>query len=360
MEVKSLSALLFAAAAALALWPQHRAAADALQEIVVTAQKRDQREQDLPITVSVMTADAFIGGDVKDLVQAANYVPGMVFSRAPDDGLAIGYRGIGSAARTQAFDQSVALYIDGLFLAKSRLYTQAVFDVQQIEFTKGTESTVLGKNASVGAISIVTRQPGTTLAGELRATAELEHGGGTVDGGLDLPMGDTAALRVAGHYNDTNGWVRNAATGREVPIDREGGVRLSGAWRPWDGFDTALSYQHSDDLRIGVPYQIVDADLPPQFGEGNFDANESELTDYNKNRETTHQTRSDFVNLKMTWRLDGVNAVSQTGYVRYRLHFDDDFDFSSQPWTDFVRDEWFTQETEELRLVSTGGGRSQY
>jgi len=343
-----------------ASWPVKYALADGLQEIVVTAQKRDQRVQDVPITVSVLSGEMLLASDTKDLLQVANYVPGMVFSRAPDDGLALSFRGVGSPARPQAFDQSVALFLDGLFLAKGRLYSQALFDVDQIEFTKGTESSVLGKNASVGAISIVSRGPGSSLSGELRGDAEFQHGGGTVDGALDIPLGDAAAVRVAAHHNDTNGWVRNTVTGRDVPIDRETGARLTGVWHPRDGFDAKFSYQHSEDLRIGVPYQIVDANLPASFGEGVFDERESELTTHNPNRETTHVTRSDFFNFRMIWHLGDMGLVSQTGYVQYRLDFDDDLDFSNQPWIDFVRDERYTQESEELRLVSASGGRTEY
>ena len=355
-----ISSLLLMAATTAVLWPTDPAFGDALQEIVVTAQKRDQAAQDIPITVTVLTADALVASDSKDLFQLANYVPGMVFSRAPDDGLALSFRGVGTGARSQAFDQSVALFLNGLFLAKGRLYSQALFDVRQIEFTKGTESSVLGKNASVGAISIVTREPGSTLSGEFLGTAEVEHGGGTVDGAIDVPFGDTTAVRVAGHYNDTNGWVRNSATGREVPVDKETGARITGVWHPQESFNASLSYQYSDDLRIGVPYQIVDANLPPQYGEGIFNEQESETTDRNENRETTHDTRSDFVNLRLAWRLGEMTLVSQTGYVRYRLDFDDDLDFSNQPWTDFIRNEWYTQESEEIRLLSASGGRSEY
>jgi iron complex outermembrane recepter protein len=341
-------------------WPAVPVQADGLEEIVVTAQKRDQREQDVPITVSVITGDTLLASNTKDLLQAANYVPGMVFSRAPDDGLALSLRGVGSPARSQAFDQSIAVFLDGLFLAKGRLYTQAFFDVDQIEFTKGTENSVLGKNASVGAINLVSREPGSRLTAELRADGEFQHGGGILDGALDIPLGGAAAVRIAVHHNDTNGWVRNMATGRDVPIDRETGIRLTTVWHPDDGLDVKLSYQHSQDERIGTPYQIVEANLPPAFGEGVFNDQESELTTRNSNQESTHETRSDFVNLRTTWHLGAINLVSQTGYVQYRLDFDDDFDFSNQPWIDFLRDERYTQESEEFRLVSATNGRSDY
>ncbi len=90
-----ISYLLLMAATTAVLWPTDRAFGDALQEIVVTAQKRDQAAQDIPITVTVLTADALVASDSKDLFQLANYVPGVVFSRAPDDGLALSFRGVG-------------------------------------------------------------------------------------------------------------------------------------------------------------------------------------------------------------------------------------------------------------------------
>src|SRR6266481_4182973 len=89
------SSLALMAATTAVLWPTDHAFGDALQEIVVTAQKRDQAAQDVPITVTVLTADALVASDSKDLFQLANYVPGVVFSRAPDDGLALSFRGVG-------------------------------------------------------------------------------------------------------------------------------------------------------------------------------------------------------------------------------------------------------------------------
>jgi iron complex outermembrane receptor protein len=108
------------------------AVADPLPDIVVTAQKRPELAQAVPLSITTFDAGEFAGTGVKDLLQLAYYVPGMVFSRAPDDGLALSFRGIGTGARTQAFDQSVAVYLDGLFLAKGRLYTAALFDVERV------------------------------------------------------------------------------------------------------------------------------------------------------------------------------------------------------------------------------------
>src|SRR5258708_37480677 len=101
MGLKALSIALAVAMAAGTLFPACRALAEGLQEIVVTAQKREQREQEVPITMSVIAGETLLAGDTKDLLQLANYVPGMVFSRAPADGLALSFRGVGTPARTQ-------------------------------------------------------------------------------------------------------------------------------------------------------------------------------------------------------------------------------------------------------------------
>jgi iron complex outermembrane receptor protein len=225
---------------------------------------------------------------------------------------------------------------------------------------RGTESTLLGKNASVGAISIVSRTPGTEPGGELRGAVDLVRGGGSADAAADLPLAPGSGLRIAAHYNATEGWVRNTATGRDVPIDHDGGLRLTGVLHPGGALTATLSYQHGTDLRIGVPYQIVDPNLPASFGEGAFNDQESEYTALTKRHETTHQTTSNLASVKLEWPLGPFSAVSQTGLVEYRLKFDDDFDFSNQPWTDFIRAETYTQASQELRLLSPAGQPVEY
>ena len=94
-----------------------------LEEIVVTSQKREQSLLDVPITVNALSNDDLDNFAVDNLFEAANLVPGLVFSRAPDDGLALTIRGLGTPARTQSFDQSVALFLDGIFYSKGRMYS---------------------------------------------------------------------------------------------------------------------------------------------------------------------------------------------------------------------------------------------
>lgn len=171
--------------------------ASGVGEIVVTAQKRSESVQRVPISVTAVSGDALAAQGVKDLFQAVALVPGVVFSRAPDDGLALTFRGMGTTARLQAFEQSVALFTDGVFFGKVRLYSTSFFDVDRMGFINGSQSTLLGKNASFGAISVVTRQPGDVFSFEGRGGYEFENGGYTVDGAADLPLAEDVWQRVA-------------------------------------------------------------------------------------------------------------------------------------------------------------------
>ena len=298
--------------------------------------------------------------NLRNLFQIADYVPGMVFSRAPDDGMALTFRGLGSPARSQAFEESIGLFMDGMFLAKARLYSSAFFDLDRAELIKGTDSTLLGKNTSLGAISLITRQPGAEYDADVRVAREFADGGQTYDLGFDLPFTPTFGVREAIHYNDTAGWVKNTATGRSVPIDDDFASRTTAVLRPWEAFTASASYQHSDNKRLGTPYQIVDPNLNPIYGEGVLNDQEDVFTSLTKTGESTHISEVNFYNLKLQWDLGRYSLVSQTSRIDYNLDYDDDFDFSPEPWTDFIRLENYQQFTEELRLASPTGQTVDY
>ena len=151
----------------------------------------------------------------------------MVFSRAPDDGLALTLRGVGTPARSQAFDQSIALFLDGTYLAKGPLYPLALFDIERVEVIRGPHSTEVGKNASVGALSVVSREPGKTDAIDGTAPGMRSAAATRSKEGADVQLGTDSALRIAGASLDRHGWVRNGATGNDVPEDRDTGIRLT-------------------------------------------------------------------------------------------------------------------------------------
>lgn len=332
---------------------------DGVGEIVVTAQKRSQSAQRVPVSVTAVTGADLAAQGVKDLFQAVTLVPGVVFSRAPDDGLALTFRGLGTQARPQAFEQSVALFADGVFIGKSRLYATSFFDTDRMEFIKGTQSTLLGKNASLGAISVVTRQPGKTLSFEGKAAYEAALGGYMVDGAADLPISDRVSLRVAAHYNDLNGGVRNDRTRTSGAVRKDLGLRATLKADLTETLTATASYQYSDNQQLGASYQLI-GNVPAQFGDGILDRRTSQFTAATDSRETEHQTTSDVANLKLELQLGDHALTSQTAYVSYDLLNQDDFDYSNDDTVNFRRAERYKQFTQELRIASPTGEKLEY
>jgi len=353
-----------------------------LEEVVVTAQKRAQSLTDVPITISALSGDNLEEFGVDNLFEAANLVPGMVFSRAPDDGLALTLRGLGTPARTQSFDQSVALFLDGMFVGKGRMYSSGFFDVERIEVIKGTQSTLLGKNTSLGAISIVTKTPGSTVGGDFSIGAELENGGYNFSGGLDIPVSETLAVRVAANFVDEDGWVENILTGEDVPADKEVGLRVTTVYTPNDQLSATLRLQTTDSERRGNGFQFVDngnflnQDVLNIIGEARLDDTKSALCPECPGGESFHDTKVDSASLTLDFELGNSVLTSITSFAQYEIEFFDDFDFGAAfdevnfaifnpgsvvPYsTYFQRDEDYDQFSQEVRLVSPGGQKLDY
>jgi iron complex outermembrane recepter protein len=331
-------------------------------EIIVTATKRATSTRDVPATVSVLSSEALAVAGVKDLFQAAVLLPGTTFSRAPDDGLQLTIRGLGTPARTQSFDQSVGLFLDGAFLGKGRLYSNPFFDVERIEVVKGTQSTLLGKNTSLGAISIISVQPSFESEGFVSAGLEIENGGYFVEGAVNAPLSNTVAVRLAGRHGDFDGWVRNVTTGNDVPADRDTGLRATMLLQPSESFDLTASYQFSDARRLGNGYQFVDPQglLSSGLGEGQLDGTKASFVSQGVDGESVHDTTSHIANLTGNLELGDHLVTSITSLASYTIDFADDFDFGNKDATYFLRQEDYEQFSQELRLTSPDTGAFSY
>lgn len=327
---------------------------------MITARKRAEAAQRVPISVSVLGNGTLSTRNVKDLLQAVNLVPGAIFSRAPDDGLALTFRGLGTISRSQAFEQSIALFTDGVFLGKSRLYTMGLFDVDRIEFIQGTQSTMVGKNATLGAISVISRQPGDRFSFEGRAGYELVDGGYQVDAASDLPMSDKVSLRLAVHDNDLDGWVHNDVTDHDGPEHKDLGLRATLRADLSDRLTVTGMYQYSDNKQIGASYQLVGGDLPAIYGDNRLDDQTSQFTSRTSSGDTEHDTQSHIASLKAELAIGTHTLVLQSAYVGYHLHYLDDFDFSPDDDINFDRREKYRQFTQEVRIQSPVGGRVDY
>ncbi len=240
------------AAALLALAASPLAGAQVvLEEVIVTAQKRAESLQDVPISVSAIQGSKIQDAGIPNMAALADYVPNLFISDAPVS-TNIYMRGMGSS-NNQAFEQSVGMYIDGIYMGRGRQYRAPFMDIERVEVLRGPQGTLFGRNTVAGAISILTANPGLdeNLNGRLDVSAETNDGyigEGMVSGAVN----DSLALRLAGRYRDTQGYVDNQFLNDDEPELEEWNYRFTLVWQPSDDLDVNFKYGQSNLDRTGV------------------------------------------------------------------------------------------------------------
>lgn len=340
-----------------------------LDNIVVTAQKREQSLQDVPVAIDVVTAETFQTRQIDAIGEIAAMMPGFEFARAPSDSPGVTFRGIGTQAGNVAFDNSIGMFVDGAFLGNVRLYGQTLFDIERMELIKGTQSTLLGKNTSLGAVSVVNRRPGEDFEGYVQAGLELENGGGFGQGAINIPLSDKMAMRIAGRYSDLDGWITNVTTGNEVPADRDLGLRTSLSYQANDKLDVLVSYQYTGNRRHGTANQMTAPGLSalglgagPDLGESDFDDTKASFSS-----DPRLKDGEDYTNLKAHMAIGTINydfgnlvLTSVTSGAWFDFTNNLDFDFDNKDATVLARSEDYSQYSQELRLASPTGETVEY
>ena len=167
------------------------------EEITVTALKRNMSAQDTPASVTIVSGEAISDMNISSALDLAAITPGVLIQSAPGALPVVAIRGIGSNASNQSFDQSVALFVDGVFQARGRDYVASLFDVGNIQVIKGSQSAVLGKNTTIGAIALATRRPEFKFGFNASYSHEFALGDDTYDAAVNIPLSDTFAIRAA-------------------------------------------------------------------------------------------------------------------------------------------------------------------
>lgn len=235
-------------------------AANTLEEVTVTAQKREQRVQDLPTTVNVLSGADMTKFQITELEDLDSMVPGLLFNKTAGDNVAITIRGLGSFSGQQSFEQSVISYIDGIYGGFQKDYSIALYDLQRVEVLKGTQSGILGKNSSVGAINIVTKKPGRQFGGYVTSNYEFENPGWGTEGAADLPISGDFRVRVAAKYSDDDGYALNVISGRRIPQRESYSGRINAVWDVSDKISANLMAQYDKREIIGYAQSMVGDD----------------------------------------------------------------------------------------------------
>jgi iron complex outermembrane receptor protein len=344
----------------------------ALEDIVVTAQKREQNLQDVPVAVTAITADTLVNRNVATVSDLTRLAPSLtVTTGAVPTNNSINLRGIGTVAFSTAIEPSVAVIVDDVALLQQAQAFSGLSDIARIEVLRGPQGTLFGKNASAGALNIVSQGPSATLTGAVSGTATTDDEY-RVDAVISGPIAEHVGFRLNGFYGDRDGFIKNVYDGRRLNNDRSYGLRGRLAIDPLPGLTIDLIAGHSmSESRgtartfrtvpagaavYGTPLTATLTGITP--GEDNFStAFNGPL--FNKSLQTNGSGR-------VTVDLGAANLVSITSYQDWRFRFMEDFDYIASPVlglaNGIVAQSGFhaRQFAQELRIASKGSDPLSY
>ena len=232
--------------------PVEEARPEGLEVIVVTAQRREQVLQDVPISLQVVGADLIADTAAETMGDLNGFVPGLQVSSDSPTQPRFQIRGIQTGDFGVGTDPAVGVYVDGIYAARSGASLLAFNDIERIEVLKGPQGTLFGRNSAAGAISIITRQPADTFDALLKLRVG-EFDKRRIDGMVNMPLGDAFALRLSGFYNESDGWVQDAATGEDLWPEKNWAGRAALRWDITDETSATLTWDHDDLDQLARP-----------------------------------------------------------------------------------------------------------
>ena len=232
-----------------------------IDTIVVTAQRRSETLQDVPVTVTAFGAEDIENARIQDVEDVAVRTPGLSFDAFPATQPRLYIRGIGSPDRGAGGDPSAAVFLDEIYLGRPAAIAFDVFDVERIEVLKGPQGTLYGRNVVGGAINIITARPDPDdLYGSIEATVGNYERAETA-GFVNIPLADgTAALRASGSIRTHGGFVDNVFTGGDVEDQDTRSMRLQALVEPTDTLQFLVGFDVTTDRHDGPAQHVVDID----------------------------------------------------------------------------------------------------
>jgi outer membrane receptor protein involved in Fe transport len=247
------------AAAPQAAFAQEEAAPEGEQkssgnQIIVTAQKIEQRVQDVPITITATSGERIRKLGVTDLDELSYYTPGLLIQEQSANNPGVVIRGITSDSGSAQEGPRVTLYYNGIDISRSRGSYQAIYDLERVEVIKGPQATLFGTASAVGAISLVSARPREGFSAEVRGG--YGNYNQTLVGGFVNFGSDVLAARVAGEWRTRDGYVRNINPNQEEDLYAQDqlGVRASLRYTPTADFTIDLIATYDQQRNGGTPF----------------------------------------------------------------------------------------------------------
>ena len=251
---------LTAISALLAVGPLARAADNTLEEVIVTAQKRAENVQNIPLAVSVVSGTVLDQINALSIADLAKVVPSVTYNTGRElRDSSIRIRGVGTDVILPGIEASVSTVLDGVVLAQQGSFFNDLGDVERIEVLRGPQGTLFGKNSSAGAISIITRSPNfkrMEVSSNLLVAANSEY---RINGVISAPLSPSTAFRLLAFYRRNDGEVHDLSTAATYNDQEAYGFRGKLEWRPTGSLDLLLSVdgQRFDSNCCALPIRVA-------------------------------------------------------------------------------------------------------
>ncbi|WP_373078176.1 TonB-dependent receptor [Zhongshania sp.] len=335
-----------------------------LEEVIVTANKREQNVQDVPMAITAMSRTFLEDNGIGNVEDLAKMVPSVQFSTTSDPSTSvIRVRGVGTAVLGISVESNVSVVIDNVPLARTEMTNFEFADLERIEVLRGPQGTLFGKNSTAGLIHVISRDPAPEFEAFVNGSVETyeTYAGGSVAShyGVSGPLTDTLSGRLTGFVKRTEGFYIDALNdNRTGPNNDSWGARGKLMWTPSEDLVVRLSYETN---------RLHGATTPIAFRSANPDkAAESPEIPYGPENRTTKtfgndrsDTRSDGYTLSADWTLGQVVLTSVTGWRDYSLRnliSLPDLEGDTVDVTDLNEFRTTTTFTQELRLAPSEPG----
>lgn len=331
---------------------------DAIEEITVTARRREESLQDVPVSISAFDAGTIDQLTIRNVGDVASFTPNMTRTSGPtghNDGFYF-IRGVGNVDLNPATDPGVATYIDGVYMGRITGASMDTLNIERIEVLRGPQGTLFGRNTIGGAVSIVTRSPSGEFGVDGRVTIG-EDGRFDFGAGVDIPIAENVGAVLSFLHQERDGWGSNVYTGEKFgDIDNDA---LFGriVWEPGETLRASVSFDYSEQggtsahtvLNNFNPFAVspLGVPLPPDLGADRS----SDLSLNFHSVDPVHEGEVKGANLTLEWDFGAATLKSITAYRELEQFDANDFDSSGYVFYDHSFTTEQDQFSQELQLL---------
>lgn len=330
-------------------------------EIIVTATKRDQTLQEVPISVSVTGQGVIERAQIRDLIDLQSLVPSLrveQFNATGQTNFII--RGFGNGNGNDGIESSVGVFIDGVYRSRSAAGLDDFPDIERVEILRGPQSTLFGKNVSAGAISIITRKPQFDFGGKAEVSIG-NYGLMQTRASLTGPLSNTIAIRLSGNINERNGFSRNLTTGMDVANRDRRSIRADVLWQPSTNVSLRFIADYNlikevccgvTSIRNGRITQLIGAPPPAGLGAAISDPGTIFARNVVFSDDPANRVRGKGLSAQLDWDFGAAKLTSITAYRNQVGQSQQDIDFTGADLLNNTTANRIRTFTQEVRLAS--------